>query len=79
LSDEQIKEIEIQYGGSRIYIPKKNPEYNRQRELFNQKIEAGYTRHDAIVSVAKAFDRSVRTIHDHLVRGVYDTKKGIDE
>jgi hypothetical protein len=66
LTDEQIKEIEMRYGGCRIYVKRKNPEYARQREMFNQKIEAGYSREDAIVSVAKAFDRSIQTIINHI-------------
>lgn len=70
LSDEQIKEIEDKFSGCRLYIPRKNPEYARQREMFNQKIEAGYTREDAMRSVAKAFDRSMRTIRDHLIKGI---------
>jgi hypothetical protein len=80
LTDEQIREIENKFSGCRVYIPRKNPEYNRQREMFNQKIEAGYSRTDAMQSVAKAFDRSVRTICDHFMKGIYDDiKKGIDE
>jgi hypothetical protein len=43
--------------------------------MFNQKIEAGYSREDAIVSVAKAFDRTIRTIHNHII-GVCDNAKG---
>lgn len=80
LTDEQIKEIERQYSGCRLYIPKKNPEYAGQREMFNQKIEAGYTRHDAMVCVAKAFDRSMRTISNHDKKGMFKPKdEGIDE
>jgi hypothetical protein len=75
LTDEQIREIENKFSGCRVYIPRKNPEYNRQREMFNQKIEAGYTRKDAIESVAKAFDRTIRTIHNHII-GVCDNAKG---
>lgn len=72
LTEEQIKEIEARFSGCRLYIPRKNPEYNRQREMFNQKIEAGYTRHDAMVCVAKAFDRSMRTISDHIAKGMFE-------
>lgn len=80
LTDEQIREIEDKYSGCRLYIPRKNPEYTRQREMFNQKIEAGYTRNDAMVCVAKAFDRSMRTISDHDKKGMFKPKdEGIDE
>ncbi len=80
LTDEQIKEIEMRYGGCRIYIKRKSPEYAEQREMFNQKIEAGYTRVDAMLCVAKAFDRSMRTISDHDKKGMFKPKdEGIDE
>jgi hypothetical protein len=75
LTDEQIREIEDKYSGCRLYIPRKNPEYARQREMFNQKIEAGYSREDAIVSVAKAFDKSIRTMRDHDRKGMFNPKK----
>ncbi|MDP2077330.1 MAG: hypothetical protein Q8J85_04740 [Sulfuricurvum sp.] len=80
LTEEQIKEIEARFSGCRLYIPRKNPEYNRQREMFNQKIDAGYTREDAMRSVAKAFDRSMRTISDHDKKGMFKPKdEGIGE
>lgn len=68
LSDEQIKEIEDKFAGCRVYIPRKSTEYARQRELFNQKIESGYSRNDALQIVANVFERSRRTIHNHLIR-----------
>lgn len=79
LTDEQIREIEDKYSGCRVYIPRKNPEYTRQREMFNQKVEAGYTRNDAMLSVAKAFDRSLRTISDHIAKGMFEEQKQNEE
>jgi hypothetical protein len=80
LDDEQIREIENRFAGCRIYIPRMKHEYNREREMFNQKIKAGYTREDAMLSVARAFDKSLRTIQAHLKRDDDDVKgEGMDE
>lgn len=58
----KIRTLLRQFAGWRIYIRKKQNEYDEIRTLYNQMRRTGYTRDQAAERLAELFEKSVRRV-----------------
>lgn len=75
IGEDKVFELIQTHGGCRFYLPKKQFEYQQQMRAYKHAISIGYTHKDALDYVAKSFDRSIRTISNHFVVGLFDDNK----
>lgn len=72
IGEDKVFELIQTHGGCRFYLPKKSYEYQEQMKAYNHAVAIGYTHADALDYVAKSFNRSMRTISNHFMQGLFD-------
>lgn len=69
---DKLNEIMSAHQGCRIYIPKKQSEYNQQKERYKHLIKIGYSKENALLAISEEFGKTKQTISKHVQKGLFD-------
>jgi hypothetical protein len=72
IGEDNVQALIEAHGSCRVYIPKKQFEYQQQMKAYRHAVSIGYSHSDALIYVAQQFDRSVRTIGSHFNMGMFE-------